>query len=172
MDTKEEVLIHSNSKEKILIHTVGLPRSGKSTWARSTGFPIVNPDSIRLAIHGQIFLASEEPLVWKHVEVMVKSLFLAGHQIVILDTCGNLRRYRDQWKVGHDNRDRKLWDYTYFKVFSTTVDLCIERAKSSQREDLIPIIQKMATYAEPLKPQESEWNGKIKWGTMKENVPL
>src|SRR5690554_6874569 len=32
----------------ILICTVGLPRSGKTTWARKQSYPIVNPDSIRL----------------------------------------------------------------------------------------------------------------------------
>jgi len=37
---------------KILILTVGLPRSGKSTWAAKKGFPIVSPDAIRLAMHG------------------------------------------------------------------------------------------------------------------------
>ncbi len=30
-----------------LILTVGLPRSGKTTWALEQGWPIVNPDSIR-----------------------------------------------------------------------------------------------------------------------------
>ena len=29
-----------------LLATVGLPRSGKSTWAKEQGFPIVSPDAI------------------------------------------------------------------------------------------------------------------------------
>ena len=40
---------------KEIIVTVGLPRSGKTTWAREQGYPIVNPDSIRLSLHGKRF---------------------------------------------------------------------------------------------------------------------
>ena len=34
--------------KKKLIMTIGLPRSGKSTWARTQACPIVNQDSIKL----------------------------------------------------------------------------------------------------------------------------
>lgn len=47
-----------------LVLMVGLPRSGKSTIARSGRVPIVSPDAIRLALHGQPFIASAEPTVW------------------------------------------------------------------------------------------------------------
>jgi predicted kinase len=33
-----------------LILTVGLPRSGKTTWAKQQGVPMVNRDAIRLAL--------------------------------------------------------------------------------------------------------------------------
>jgi predicted kinase len=49
---------------KILILTVGLPRSGKSSWSRQQTFPVVNPDSIRLALHGLRFAPEAEPFVW------------------------------------------------------------------------------------------------------------
>ncbi|KKK82651.1 hypothetical protein LCGC14_2801230, partial [marine sediment metagenome] len=48
---------------KKLILTVGLPRSGKSTWARKQGHPIVNPDSIRLALYGEPFIEEAEPMI-------------------------------------------------------------------------------------------------------------
>lgn len=41
---------------KKLILTIGLPRSGKSTWAKQQGCPVVNPDSIRLALHGKAYI--------------------------------------------------------------------------------------------------------------------
>src|SRR5258706_417694 len=48
-----------------LIVMVGLPWSGKSTWAREQGnWPIVCPDEIRFALHGQRFIAEAEPWVW------------------------------------------------------------------------------------------------------------
>lgn len=67
-----------------LLVTVGLPRSGKSTWAKQQGAPVVNPDAIRLALHGQAFLQEAEPLVWVMAKYMVEALFLAGHSTVIL----------------------------------------------------------------------------------------
>jgi len=89
-----------------LILTVGLPCSGKSTWALQQtrryaspiyGSPIVCPDQIRLALHGQRFVAMAEPFVWAIARTMVISLFGAGHQKVILDACNTTRKRRDDW---------------------------------------------------------------------------
>ena len=70
---------------KVLILTVGLPRSGKSTWAKKQGYPIINPDSIRLALHGEHFIEDAEPMVWTIAMYMTKALFLAGHNKIIID---------------------------------------------------------------------------------------
>ncbi|GAF94425.1 unnamed protein product, partial [marine sediment metagenome] len=64
---------------KKLILTVGLPRSGKTTWARKQGIPMVNPDSIRLALHGKAFIEEAEPMIWTIAKYMVRALFIAGH---------------------------------------------------------------------------------------------
>ena len=42
-------------------------RSGKTTWARQQGVPIVNPDAIRPALHGQRFEPRAESVVWAHL---------------------------------------------------------------------------------------------------------
>ena len=83
---------------KTLIAMVGLPRSGKSTWAKKAGHPIVSPDAIRLALHGQRFISEAEPFVWAIAKAMVRALFLAGHSAVILDATNNTRKRRDEWK--------------------------------------------------------------------------
>jgi len=121
---------------KKLILTVGLPRSGKSTWARKQGHPIVNPDSIRLALYGQPFIEETESMVWVIARYMVRALFLAGHDIVILDATNITRERRDFW----ESEDWNCSNY-YFK---TSIRACIERAVKDNREDLIPIIKKMA----------------------------
>lgn len=103
-----------------LVMTVGLPRSGKSTWAKAQGVPIVNPDAIRLAVHGQRYRAEAEPLVWSIAQVMVRALFGAGHETVILDAT-NMNEYRrDQWRSTEWTRA--------FKIFDTPVDVCLARA--------------------------------------------
>ena len=85
--------------EKTLILTVGLPRSGKSSWARCQGYPVVNPDSIRLRLHGQVFAPQAEPFVWAVAHLMVESLFEAGHSTVILDATNISRRRRRGWRT-------------------------------------------------------------------------
>ena len=85
---------------KTPVMMVGLPRSGKTTRADECypGAPKVNPDAIRLALHGQPYVASAEPFVWAIARTMVKALFLAGHDVVVLDACNNTRARRDEWK--------------------------------------------------------------------------
>lgn len=46
--------------ENILVITVGLPRSGKSTWAKTLGAPIVSCDAIRQALGVYPFVPKAE----------------------------------------------------------------------------------------------------------------
>jgi predicted kinase len=120
---------------KKLIMTVGLPRSGKSTWAKKQPFPIVNPDSIRLCLHGWKYFVPAEPLVWYITKLMVNSLFLAGHDTVILDSTNYSKERRLEWKSP---------DYIrVYQVFNTSKEECIERAEKENYLEIIPIIEKM-----------------------------
>lgn len=140
---------------KRLICTVGLPRSGKSTWARETGDPIVNPDAIRLAIHGQPFIGETEPFVWAVAKAMVSALFLAGHDTVILDATNTTRKRRDEWKS-------KRW-VREWRVFGGPEqrELCAERAKTGASDlehlhGILGAIERMADQWEPV--EEDEWD--------------
>ncbi len=128
-----------NEPRKGLILTMGLPRSGKTTWARKQNLPIVNPDSIRLALHGQVYIQEAEGIVWEVAYLMVKSLFLAGHSDVIVDAANITKKRRKVWvdKFAHECA-------IIIKVFNTSKEVCIMRAKKDEREDLIPIIERMA----------------------------
>jgi len=125
---------------KKLILTVGLPRAGKSTWARKQGFPIVNPDSIRLALHGQPYIPSMEPYVWAIARTMVESLFLAGHDTVIVDATNITKKRRKAWKSDK-------WE-VYLQPFTLQKEACIQQAIYDGREDLIPVIERMANELE------------------------
>lgn len=137
---------------KTLIGTVGLPRSGKSTWARKQGVPVVCPDAIRLALHGHRFAARAEPYVWVHAKLMVRSLFLAGHEVVILDATNTVRKRRDEWKDAD-------WQ-THFFVIDTDYETCYGRAQAEGDTVLLPIIERMNQQYEPLCADESEWPAK------------
>lgn len=132
--------------DKKLIMTVGLPRSGKSTWAQGIPHPIVNPDSIRLALHGKPFIPSAEGFVWAVAKVMVNALFLAGHDTVTLDATNATRKRRDEWKS-------KTWTRE-FRTFDTTKNECRRRAKETNMEFLLPIIDKMHDQFEEVSPDE------------------
>jgi predicted kinase len=133
-----------------LILTVGLPRSGKTTWAllrwHGTGSPIVSPDAIRLALHGQRFQALAEPFVWAVAKVMVRALFAAGHPTVIVDATNTTRKRRDEW------RD-PAWKVSFHEM-DVPADECRMRARRMGDEDIIAIIDQMAAKFEPVAEDE------------------
>jgi predicted kinase len=131
-----------------LILTVGLPRSGKSTWARRQGVPVVNLDSIRLAWYGKAFDVKEKPSVWWIARCMVTALFLAGHKTVILDATNTTRDRRANWLSYGSCKLDKLWELEY-KLFKAPKETCIRRAEKTGKPELIPVIEKMA--------EELEW---------------
>ena len=140
-------------EKPVLILMVGLPRSGKTTWARQQDVPVVNPDALRLAMHGRPFLTEAEPWIWTMLRTMIKALFLSGHHVVIMDACNNTRRRRRDW-------DNPLWRVAFKNMLPTpspTPELaaeCVRRARATAREDLIAIIDNMVAAWEPLTPGE------------------
>ena len=130
-------------EEDILILTVGLPRSGKSTWAQEQKCPIVSPDSIRLALHGKPYIQEAEGFVWATAYLMAKALFLAGHTRVIIDATNNTIKRRKAWA------DKFKGTRIILKEFKTSKEECILRARKDHREDLIPVIERMAQQQEP-----------------------
>jgi len=134
---------------RTLIATVGLPRSGKSTWARGQGYPVVCPDEIRLALHGQRFAPEAEPFVWAIAKIMVRCLFASGATLVILDATNMSRKRRDEWQS-------KEWR-TAFKIVCETALTCKQRAAECGRHDLIPVIDRMVSESEPLGEDEALW---------------
>lgn len=108
-----------------LIGMVGLPRSGKSTWAKEAGHPTVCLDSIRLALHGQAYIQSAEPFVRAIARVMVESLFLSGHKTVILDATNVTRKIRSEWK---SDKWANVWMH-----IRTDYDVCVKRAEGNKK---------------------------------------
>lgn len=134
---------------KILIATVGLPRSGKSTWSKRQAWPIVSPDAIRYAIHGQRYIQEAEGFVWAIARAMVKALFLAGHQIVIFDACSNTRKRRQEL-IANDH-------ITFYKYIDTPTEVCFDRAAAEKDEYIVSTIERMAKEHEPLAEEEPRW---------------
>lgn len=138
----------------MLICTVGLPRSGKSTWAIRQGFPVVNPDAIRLAMYGRRFWAPAETQVWAAADLMIRSMFLAGHSTVILDATSIERRRRDERQCRTRDDTQPVWA-TVFVVFDTSAEVCKQRALADDMPDLVDVIEMMAARFDPLEPDET-----------------
>lgn len=141
----------SDVTDNVLMLTVGLPRSGKSTWARTQGVPVVNPDSIRLALHGSAFIGLAEPFVWAIAKVMVRALFLCGHDRVILDATNTTRKRRDEWKS-------QTWRRKFHEV-PTEVGECLQRVRlagDDEVDGLREAIIRMDENFEPVEPGERE----------------
>lgn len=130
-----------NKKDIILFVTVGLPRSGKSTWAKTMNLPVVNRDAIRLAIHGQAFLQEAESIVTAHEDVMARSLAIQGLSMVI-DATNLTIHFRNKWRLFAKQYNMQI----KFVCFTTTKEECLNRAEKSNALYLYPIIEKMNAY--------------------------
>lgn len=113
------------TSNKLLILTVGLPQSGKSTWANESGHPIVNRDAIRKTLGGTIRYFNEEKRVSEIERLMVESLFNAGHDTVVLDSTHLRPIYRTSW----EKFAKELNYAVHLQQFYTSLEVCIQRAK-------------------------------------------
>lgn len=133
------------NKRKLIV-LVGLPRSGKSSWAQQQGLPIVCPDAIRLAMHGERYLAKPEPWVWAFVYTMVDALFIAGNDTIIIDATNTTEKRRREWREKFPNAEVE------FKVFDTSPEECKRRAIDTKQGDLLPVIDRMTAQWDLPKP--------------------
>ena len=134
---------------KRLICMMGLPRSGKSTVALTLGHPIVSPDALRLTMYNRPFWSPGEKLIWAHANVMVRALFEAGHETVVLDATNYSRAQRDQWRNVN-------WKTEFWHV-PTSKEICLQRAIDNGQDELLEIIEMMDTRFEPLEEYEMRY---------------
>lgn len=136
--------------ERLLIATVGLPRSGKTTLCRIVsdrkGWPIISPDAFRVAIHGKRFDADREPEVWTAIRVAINSLFLAGTARILFDACNGSRKRRDALRCNPAVVSYEL----AFHDMMVPANVCASRAEWEEDEEILPVITRMASEYEPL----------------------
>lgn len=141
---------NSDTNSRILLCTVGLPRAGKSTYVQKLNLPVVNPDGVRLALTGRRWYSPIEHEIWATAITMIRSLFLGGHNIVVLDSTNFRRRYRDTFIPSYDC----MWKRR-FVVFDTPVNVCKERAEKTYPE-LCEVIDRFVENWEPIEREEGQ----------------
>lgn len=143
--------------KKKIICTVGVPRSGKSTVSQKLkntfGYPIVEPDAVRLALHGKRFIAEREKEVWNIVFTMARALLIAGHDTIVVDATNVHQKARNAWRKKFPDCDFR------WIVVDTDIETCKERAILTRQEDLIPVIDRMA--GKFVHPKEDNVEGEL-----------
>lgn len=83
---------------KTLWITVGFPGSGKSTWAKSTGLPVVESDDYRYVNGVYIFDEEREPEVWKQHDRKYDAYLGLGASFILAD-CFLNRKIRSRYAI-------------------------------------------------------------------------
>jgi predicted kinase len=86
-------------------------------------------------------------MVWAIAKYMVRALFEAGHEQVVLDATNLTEWRRREW------RNRPQWE-TVYKEFNTDAETCALRAYENNQVDLLPVISRMNAHREPLTADE------------------
>ena len=97
---------------------------------------MVNRDAIRMSVHGQPYISQAEDVVTLIEDKMVRSLFIAGHDTVIVDATHMSEERINRWRSA-------AWELS-FAVFPAGKGECIDRAIASDRRYLIDVIKRMA----------------------------
>lgn len=74
-----------------LIYTIGLPGSGKSTWAReyqkeNPNTVLVNKDELRAMLHNSVHSKGREDFVCMMRDFIITTALLKGHDVIVHDT--------------------------------------------------------------------------------------
>lgn len=115
--------------------------------SKRLGAPMVNRDSIRLALHGHRYLAKPEPYIKAISRTMIEALFIAGHDIIICDETNYSQAARDALKSPD-------WTTWWLEV-PTSPEVCKERAFATGQPDLIAVIDEMWARREPLSTSDN-----------------
>lgn len=119
---------------------IGASHSGKSTYAKKwqremSNRPrfVVTTDTIRKAIHGEIYNRDAEPVVFSHKYVMIKTCILDG-----VDTLANGTHTRPE----SIKRILEIDPNAVPIVIDTPLDECIRRTSLTGQTNMIPVIQR------------------------------
>jgi len=154
-----------NEPNNVLVAVYGLPCSGKSRWARGIrekyGCPIVDVNSIKLAMYKNIYVSDTNVEVLTLAKYMVESLFLAGHKAVVLDACNTTVDDRKVWtgekyymfRTHHTN----LYT-TYFHYVHSNIANCKEKARAAGHPYLLHFVDEASKTLQGLSSNERVFN--------------
>lgn len=134
-----------------LIMMIGLPRSGKSTYAvfNRGNAVIVSADDFRQLMYGQRFYKLGEAMMWATRDICLRVLLQQGAEVIIDETNITSEGRAKLVRLAHE------YGYTVEAVYvMTDADECKGRAVATGQDDLLPIIDRMDAQLETPTPLE------------------
>jgi predicted kinase len=118
---------------------IGLPRSGKSTFAEKwknekPNRVVLNGDNFRYAIYNKRFQVIGEELVKSSLITAARALYISGYDVLIDETHTTTSNILSVLAIDEDAT-------AYF--IKTPSEVCKQRAIACGQEDLVPVIQRM-----------------------------
>ena len=110
-----------------LFMTIGLPGSGKSTWANSTGHPVYSSDAIREELGLDPTKKEDNQKTFDELHKRIRDALQRGGPSVIYDATNMNRKKRMEFLRSLTFSVAKI-----AVLFTTPVDICVER--DSKRE--------------------------------------
>ncbi len=129
---------------------VGIPGSGKSTWAAKQGVPVLSSDEMRRILTGDVTNQQINRLVFRMMRRCLEAMLEARVERVVVDSTALTRRERRTWI-----RWAELHGCQVEAVFfDTPAELC--RARNIKRDRVVPkeAMARLLSRMEPPRPEE------------------
>jgi predicted kinase len=128
-------------KQRILIFTIGLPRSGKTTVVnqlrgRFEQFIKISADDLRWLVYGHKFFSCGEDYVWAARKTMLRYLLSQGFPVIVDETNTTKERRNDIIKYCR-YEDYKVWGL----FVNTSKETCIQRIYDEDTIEEVSLIK-------------------------------
>lgn len=94
---------------------------------------VISGDSLRLALHGQVYAKEAEGYIACMMEVMGRAYLAEGYDVLWDETCTTKQSLERVFRL--DRNAIPIWMHT-------SEEECIKRAKANNQEYLIPVIKR------------------------------
>jgi predicted kinase len=135
-----------------LLVLVGLPGSGKSTWAKQQGLPTISSDAIRELLADDVTDQTIHRQVFQTVRFLVRQRLAIGRPVTCVDATHLTPRERRPYFRIRGCRVEAVF-------FDVPVELCQQRNAARQRVVPPDVIERMA--ARLVKPARREGFSKV-----------
>lgn len=129
---------------------VGLPGSGKSTWAREQGLPILSSDDVRVLLTGDEDNQNVHKQVFAALRFLLRQRLAIGMPVTAIDATNLMPKFRRDWIA----IARKFGAQAEAVFFDVPVEICHQRNRDRDRVVDPAVIDRMARSLKP--PRRSE----------------